>query len=312
MGENLDSSSIRHYHLVMFGISRNKNPLERAVARRRIKRVARRLLGLLGLPIPFSVKIRLARHSSKLAYLLLYYGDLILEDYLGCYRFKVNARSEIQRVLISQSYEPDVLAVIHNWVREGDCCVDVGANVGAIAFAMAQRVGDNGKVHCFEPGPPYAERLRENIKLNPRLREIIEVHPLGLSDKEGELIWGEDLDLPGNAYLLGNKGTPVSVTTLDHFLMNNRGLKINFMKIDIEGMEWEMLSGSQETLKRHRPLILFETRLEFEIGRGIPVLKMTEDLLNSFDYDLYRIDDTGGITKTQYPLFSPNTLAIPK
>jgi FkbM family methyltransferase len=46
---------------------------------------------------------------------------------------------------------------------------DVGANVGAVALALAKYVGPSGKVYAFEPGPPNQQRFRNNFTLNPKL-----------------------------------------------------------------------------------------------------------------------------------------------
>ena len=80
---------------------------------RRLKLELRRTLGAIGRYLPHGLKRGLARRSTKLSYLLLEDGDIDVKDYLGDCRVRVNARNEIERVLLTGEYEPAVLAARH-------------------------------------------------------------------------------------------------------------------------------------------------------------------------------------------------------
>lgn len=264
-----------------------------------------------GRPLPRALKLPLARRSMRLGYLLLHDGDLEIDDYLGDFRVAVNARSDTERAMLSRSFEPDVLRVIASHVQPGDYCLDVGANVGAITLALAKAAGPAGRIFAFEPGPPFFSRLRENLARNATVQPIVHATQIGLSDRPGELFWGEDVEFRGNAHLLGNRGTKVPVTTLDHFFAEPPA-RLDFVKVDVEGMEGEVLRGGEKLLRRFRPVILFESLLEFERHVGKPIRRHTQDWLLGLGYELYKIRSDGSLTVTRYPDLSANTLAIPR
>lgn len=279
-------------------------------AHRDLKVKFRKVMGIAGRFLPFALKLRLARRSTKFSYLLLDDGEFEVSDYLGDCRVRVNARNEIERVLITGRYEPEVVALIHEWVKPGDHVVDVGANVGAITLALAKQVGSQGRVTSFEPGPPFFQKLKRNLALNPDCEKVVRAHALGVSSAEGELHWGEDEIFPGNAHLLGKRGTKVPVTTLDHFFGGSLE-RLDFLKIDVEGMEWEVLKGAEQTLRNHKPVILYETFLPFEQMTSGGIRKQAADFLIGLGYELFHVDETRPLRKAAYPDLSANTLAVP-
>lgn len=192
----------------------------------------------------------------------------------------------------------------------GDVCVDVGANVGAVALFLAKSVGASGKVHCFEPGPVFFSRLKQNIELNQSITSVVELHNLGVSEKSGELHWVEDPEFPGNAFMFGDRGVKIEVVTLDAYL-GPRLKRLDFLKLDVEGMEIEVLRGAQEILGKFRPKVFMESLMDFEGYRKSPVRKAAADLLLGLGYKLFQVTDTGALKPVEYPNFSHNTLGVP-
>lgn len=274
------------------------------------KRVLRGCLSRAGHFLPVGVKRQLGMRSSKLGYLLFDDGDFTFERYLGDISIQVNVRSDVERAVLAGRYEKDVLAVVDEIVRPGFVCVDIGANVGAVALALCRAVGKTGRVHCFEPGPPFIRRLADNLALNPALEPIAELHQLGVSDETGELLWREDPEFVGSACLFGAEGTRVPVTTLDGWAEDREIARLDFIKIDVEGMELEVLRGARGLLERFHPAILFESSLEFEALRGMPLRRMTQDYLRELGYTLYGLRTDGTRAPVSYPAFPQNSLAL--
>lgn len=275
---------------------------------RSIKKIGVDCIGAVGSGLPFGWKLWAAQKSSKLGVLLKNDRAFIFDGYLGKYRLELSGRSGTDRALLSAQYEPEVLEVIRQTVKKGWHCVDAGANVGAITLALCDRVGPQGKVFSFEPGPLYFERLQNNLFLNPSLQQNVVLERTGLSEREETLFWEEDPLFPGNAFLFGKKGIEVPVTTLDLYFATHK-TPIHFIKIDVEGMELEVLRGGKQLIEENRPAILFETLMDFEAFRGAPIRKMAQDFLSSFGYRFYRILPHGRLEETQYPHFGANTLA---
>ncbi len=252
----------------------------------------------------------LAGRYPRLAPLLPGGRDHVVR-YLGRYRVAVDVRYPIERAMLAGHYEPDLLRLIRRLVPAGGFCLDVGANVGAIALALADRIGPSGRVFAFEPGPFLFERLAANVRRNPTLQDVLTLVNLGVSDRAATLFWNEDPRNPGNAGLRQPAGTAVAAVSLDDYFARSPLPRLDFAKIDVEGMEYEVLRGGRETWREHRPVLYFETLREFEVGRGYPVLAHIERFLAEIGYALYRPDAAGRLVRTTSADLGPNTAALP-
>jgi FkbM family methyltransferase len=155
-------------------------------------------------------------------------------------------------------------------ISEGDTVIDVGANIGLITIPVAQKVGAGGHVLSFEPQPRMFELLKENVEQN---NLAVELHQLGLGESFGkaglpEIDYDGENNFGGVALLTGNA---VKVATLDSFNLE----ACRLIKIDVEGMEADVLKGARQTIERFKPLLYVENdRLEksaalIELIRGL-------------------------------------------
>jgi len=122
--------------------------------------------------------------------------------------------------------------------------LDIGANIGVLTRQFASRAG---QVHAFEPSPRALRLLRANVQ---DLANVT-VHPIALADTTGKarFIERENVDMSS---LTNDGGIEVSVTTIDAL-----ALAPDFIKIDVEGFEEQVLYGAKETLARS-PVVMFE------------------------------------------------------
>src|SRR6267378_465417 len=107
--------------------------------------------------------------------------------YLDDVSMSVEIGNVIEEEILTGSYDPESSRIIRKFVKPGDVCIDVGANVGAITVLLAKQTGRTGQVLAFEPGPPYLQKLRSNLDLNPGLKGVVTIVNMGLSDKNGTL-----------------------------------------------------------------------------------------------------------------------------
>lgn len=147
-------------------------------------------------------------------------------------------------------------------VRPGDVIFDVGANFGHYAVTLADAAQRKCEVHAFEPFPPNTKRLRTNIRLNG-MENIIQVHPVGLSDAVGVGKMMTRADNSGAATLAVTEegavaAQGIALTTMDAFCEEHRLAKLDFVKIDVEGFEERLLAGATASLRRWTPLVLIE------------------------------------------------------
>jgi FkbM family methyltransferase len=143
---------------------------------------------------------------------------------------------------------------ISRLIPKGGICIDVGANVGFYALHFAKLVEKNGIVHAFEPDPNNLKLLRENCRLN-NFTGIIQIYNLALSDKDGFMpFYQSDSTHSGWGSLYEFKDIVVShinvpTTTMDNFLQLQRMNKVDFLKVDVEATEFELLAGMKNGLK---------------------------------------------------------------
>src|SRR5262249_21556114 len=152
--------------------------------------------------------------------------------------------------------EPE-LALDGKLVPRGSTAVDVGANQGFFAYALAEFAG---RVVAFEPNPDYARFARW------MLRGRAEVHELALSSEPGHAMFyvpssdeGLMLHLAGSlrrshTQFRNVASFEVEVRTLDDFDLRD----VRFIKADVEGSERDVLDGARATIARERPVILLE------------------------------------------------------
>jgi|WetSurMetagenome_2_1015567.scaffolds.fasta_scaffold92328_4 FkbM family methyltransferase len=280
-------------------------------AKIRLKLLIRHCLSILPRPILLFLLERIAR-----MYVILPDNfRLIFHKYLGDISVQIDTTYPIERLILSGTFDRTSQSIITTFVNPGDVCLDIGANMGALTLALAKRATRSGKVYAFEPGKLTFDRLIKNIELNPGYSEIIVPYQMGLSDRPGALYWCEHEENKGDANLSEHpspNSVPVPVSTVDAQFKNIPIEKLDFVKIDVESMEYEVISGGMETWKKFHPVIYYESLKEFEIFRNKPVFKYIEDLLTGLGYTFHKINADFSFTQTKYPALSSNTLALPE
>lgn len=148
-------------------------------------------------------------------------------------------------------------------INEGMVCIDVGAHIGYYSVLLSRLSGKNGSVHSFEPTPWTYNILKENTQ------DIgnIHINNLGLSDVTGTAEfsdYGPGYGAFNTAHMNGATGInkpsqsrTVSLTTLDSYVKGHN-ITPDFIKIDAEGFEYNILKGSTELLLKLRPIISIE------------------------------------------------------
>ena len=170
-------------------------------------------------------------------------------------------------------------------------CLDVGAHIGEYSKAILE-LKATAQIHAFEPDPVSFEILKKNFHLATNVvpHEIA----LGSSVSERSLFFNE----PGSALAslyqrtnlpedtLFNKSISVNVLTIDS-VCQEFGLEPDFIKIDTEGCELEVLKGAADTISEYGPVIQFEFG-----GTSIDSRTFFIDYWNYFDnigYSIFRI-----------------------
>jgi FkbM family methyltransferase len=169
----------------------------------------------------------------------------------------VPAASMSAYVLIEQEdwFEKEI-AFVRRLLRPGMQAVDIGANYGTYTLAMAQAVRPNGRIWAYEPASATARCLRNMIARNGLSN--VEMIQAALSDRTGtgRLHVGDQGEL--NRLGAQGDGEEVPLTTVDAECASRPWSRIDFIKIDAEGAELEILRGGDVFFAEQSPLVMFE------------------------------------------------------
>ncbi len=200
--------------------------------------------------------------------------------------------------------------------RPGFVAFDVGANIGAHSLIMGKYVGANGKVYAFEPDPQIFNRLQNNIIINRLIN--VEALEFGLSNTSGEFpLYSAPTDFPnqGMSSMYPRTELPFStkieVKVLDQVVEQKKLSRLDLIKIDTEGNDLNVLLGSEKSIKKFRPYIIFEydrniwSKNSFDFGT-------CEELFTRHNYLLYILQHSYlSKLNDEIPTFA-NILAVPK
>lgn len=170
-------------------------------------------------------------------------------------------------IYILGGFEPSTLRLYNKLVKSGDVVFDIGANIGSHTLPLARLVGDIGHVYAFEPTDFAINKLHNNLNLNTNLIKRVTVCQAMLVSNENILV---EKELFSSWPLVGDnklhekhKGqlmvtTGARAATLDNIVKEYNITRIDFIKLDVDGFEYSVLSGGEKTLKKFKPTILME------------------------------------------------------
>jgi FkbM family methyltransferase len=220
-------------------------------------------------------------------------------------------------IYIHGVFEKDECHFALNFLSPGMVFFDVGANLGQYTLLAADRVGETGQVHSFEPSPRMFKELLFNVELN-KLSGICHLNNQAISNHEGTAqlsIYepgGEVYGSIGTQHWCNSKiikYESVATTTLDHYVEKNELQHVDLIKIDIEGAELLALQGAAELLSRDdSPQILIEVADINTAGFGYPAMEIIH-YLESLGYRLFSFGPKGKLEKiVEFP--RPKNLAL--
>jgi len=195
-------------------------------------------------------------------------------------------------------------------VRPGQVVLDVGANVGTHTVFLAQAVGPTGTVHAFEPQRLLFQMLCGNVALNALAN--VRAHPYAVGRAPGTVrVPVLDYQQAGNYGGLSVAGQPqgeaVTLVVLDQFAFN----ACHLVKIDVEGMESDVIAGAQETIQRLRPTLYLENDREDRSAALIEQLLGLGYRLYWHLPPLFNPDNHFGVAENLFPgIISANMLGI--
>lgn len=195
-------------------------------------------------------------------------------------------------------YSESEVQVFRDFLKAGDAVLDVGANTGSHTIAFSRLVGPSGTVFAYEPERTNFNVLCGNVALNNIYNVFCFQKAVGSSSG---LIDVPELDHTrttnyGSISLKSDYSKantyPVPLITLDECNF----IKVNLIKIDIEGMEKLALMGAEKTIKNCKPVLYVENDRDDNGNASMDGSKSLIEYIKSLNYIVY---------KHLAPLYSP-------
>jgi FkbM family methyltransferase len=180
------------------------------------------------------------------------------------------------------TYENSKAKLFSTTIQRGHVVWDLGANVGYYSLLASVLVGSEGQVFSFEPAPRNLKYLRRHIELNHVKNCIVFDVAVSSSNGTARFDFGPDNH---TGHLAGESENAVSVRTvaLDSIVASGQIKPPNLIKCDIEGAEFDALTGAAGTLSKYGPAIFLATH-------GSKVHRDCCNLLTDLGYQLTPLD----------------------
>lgn len=183
--------------------------------------------------------------------------------------FELWPKEYVDRIIAVEGiFERRFIGYIRSILPHNAIMLDIGANIGNHAIFLAEKCQE---IHCFEPNPKVADRLRRNVMYN-HFEDRISVYEFGLGDRNEVLTFAENSDgnLGASKFIrFGEEVKPrqqimklevkCAAQAIDDLDLD----RVDFIKIDVEGMEEAVLTSLALAIKKFRPIVSFEHHEQF-------------------------------------------------
>jgi FkbM family methyltransferase len=194
-------------------------------------------------------------------------------------------------------YEHELLDEIKSVLSENNIIIDVGGHIGNHSIYFL-KVCDFDKSYIFEPRKPLISLIRENAILNDIAEKVI-INLNGveaISSQQGMLKFEKRKDYNLGTGKITNAPGSSKVATLDS-VFGDTADKISLIKIDVEGLEREVLKGAKKVIDKHTPVISIESLVKSESQLEHDAAR---DSLNELIGDSYKIHYSFGALPGPY------------
>lgn len=171
--------------------------------------------------------------------------------------------------------------------------IDCGAHIGRYSVIMAREVGNSGTVYAIEPYAVSFTLLSENIKNN--LINNVHIFQNLLFSKVKDCYFYIKDNFPGGNSIFNVTEKKISMRTITLDILLNGIKNINFIKIDVEGGELDVIKGGLNIITRDKPIIYFEANSEDK-------LEEVTDLLKTLGYMIRQINECNYLAESKVVL----------
>jgi FkbM family methyltransferase len=161
---------------------------------------------------------------------------------------------------IAGKFEPGMVRLFASLLRDGDCVLDVGANIGCTTLLFSQHAR---QVFSFEPSPTTFHFLQKNLNRAGAANVVAANVGLGKCEGNFELTFSPDNRSGGFVSNLtsashGHQVEQIRIVGGDAYLREAGIDQVDFIKIDVEGFERNVIEGLAQTIERCKPVVVLE------------------------------------------------------
>jgi len=214
---------------------------------------------------PMATREELEQYCRSRAAAVFVGNQTLLCRVLGRFAFYADAEDVqiVPNLVLDGFWEAWNTLAIARHVRPGAHAVDVGANHGYFTLLLAELVGPRGHVVAFEPNPRLFELLERNVRVNGFERQVTLV-PAAAAAHDGEGTLTVDRRRSGEGSLLLARGGEAATFRVPlHRVDEAVAGPIDFLKIDAEGADYDVLAGATGLLEDGRASVLIEHHSAF-------------------------------------------------
>lgn len=181
-------------------------------------------------------------------------------------------------------------------LKSNDKIIDIGANIGSFSLVASKYLGQKGKIIAVEPSTYAFNKFKDNLKLNENLNALIQPLQAFVTQEQNSVpneiyaSWDITTDIQRHA---NHKGvlTPtfgaISIS-LDQITKQFNIEKLNWLKIDVDGFEKDVLLGGQYVFEHHKPNIFMEL-CEYSLKEHHTSVEEILSFLIQFNYHFYSV-----------------------
>jgi FkbM family methyltransferase len=228
----------------------------------------------------------------------------LLPEYILFRGNKIHLDSEnsIQLAIFGYHTEEYELSVFESQIKSNSVVLDIGANIGIYTLVAARHAQ---KVYSFEPDPANFLNLSKNIESN-HYEDVVVKFNKAVSDKTGQAKFSSSskktarggFHLISKEESLNQECLIVETVALDDFF-SDRPNKVDIIKMDIEGSEFEALKGMKNLINANKKVRLFLEFNPYALNRAGAGIVSLLDYLFSLGFELHRLDE---IDKSNKPV----------
>jgi FkbM family methyltransferase len=179
------------------------------------------------------------------------------------------------------------IKLLKQYIQKNDVVLDIGANIGFYASLISKLVGEKGQVHCFEPDVINYQHLAKSTLESKTIFVVNKA--IGAKTETLKFYTSKNLNVDHRSYEPEDYDEilEIEATSVDDYTIHNKIMKVNFIKIDIQGYEMQALQGMIKTLEVNSDIKLISEFWPYGLSRAGSSVMAYFNFLTELKFNCY-------------------------